>query len=42
VAGKGKGKVTVKVARSAGSGRFVTMKHAKASPRTTVIETVKR
>ncbi len=30
-----------KVARSAISGRFVTKKHAAASPRTTVVETIK-
>jgi hypothetical protein len=35
-------KRTVKVARSAKTGRFVTKKHAKASPSTTVVETVKR
>lgn len=30
-----------KVAKSAITGRFVTMKHAQRSPRTTVVQTVK-
>lgn len=34
--------VTVKVARSAKTGRFVTKKHAKRNPNTTVVETVKK
>ncbi len=32
----------VKVARSAISGRFVTQAHAKRSPKTTVVSTVKK
>ena len=33
---------TVKVARSAKSGRFVKKSHAKRQPNTTVVETVKK
>lgn len=34
--------VTVKVARSAKTGRFVKKSHAKKHPSTTVIEKIKR
>ena len=33
---------TVKVARSAENGRFVTLEYAKRHPRTSVIESIKR
>ena len=38
----GKGKATVKVGRSAKTGRFVTKQQVKRNPSTTVTETVKR
>lgn len=33
---------TVKVARSATNGRFVTLEYARRHPRTTVVERIKR
>jgi hypothetical protein len=34
--------VKFKVGRHAGTGKFITVKRAKASPKTAVVETIKR